>query len=174
MKLIGKFPAGTRVRIPPAPLGLNKVNKYNPIAHLADGIDGAFLGIDRHGNSVTPLQTVTNLASGITFLYSGFAEEGGSVLTGISSTQQSSSLVIRSDVSLSGGRSGQLVKNLTAPSNSVVKGGAGRIFITNGEGKVIWDVTTQRVKSVIPGEGFGGKAQPSLEMLNYINQIWGK
>ena len=85
-----------------------------------------------------------------------------------------SNLALRPDIVLSGGRSGQLVKTLTGPVNSVVKGGQGRIFITDKAGKVIWDVTKDRAKSVIPGQGFGPKVAPSQEQLNLLNQIWGK
>jgi hypothetical protein len=81
-------------------------------------------------------------------------------------------LAIRSDIVLSGGRSGQLVKMLTGPTNSVVKGGQGRIFITDNAGKVIWDVTKDRAKSVVPGQGFGPKVAPTQEQLNLIKQVW--
>jgi len=84
-----------------------------------------------------------------------------------------SNLTIRSDIVLSGGRSGQLVKTLEGPTNSVLKGGQGRIFITNDAGKVIWDVTKDRAKSVIPGQGFGPKITPTQEQLNLLKQIWG-
>jgi len=82
-------------------------------------------------------------------------------------------LSIRSDIILSGGRSGQLAKNLTGPANSVVKGGKGRIFITDDTGKVIWDITKDRAKSVIPGKGFGPKTAPTQEQLNLLKQVWG-
>jgi hypothetical protein len=82
-------------------------------------------------------------------------------------------LAIRTDIVLSGGRSGQLVKTLTGPANSVVKGGQGRIFITDDAGKVIWDVTKDRAKSVIPGQGFGPKVSPTQEQLNLLKQVWG-
>jgi RHS repeat-associated protein len=83
-------------------------------------------------------------------------------------------LDVRSDIILSGGRSGQLVKTLEGPANSVVKGGSeGRIFITNDAGKVIWDITKDRAKSVIPGQGFGPKIAPTQEQLNLIKQVWG-
>ena len=82
-------------------------------------------------------------------------------------------LALRPDIVLSGGRSGQLVKTLEGPANSVLKGGQGRIFITNDAGKVIWDVTKDRAKSVIPGQGFGPKVAPTQEQLNLLKQIWG-
>jgi hypothetical protein len=84
-----------------------------------------------------------------------------------------SNLSIRTDIVLSGGRSGQLVKTLTGPANSVVKGSQGRIFITDKTGKVIWDITKYRAKSVIPGQGFGPKVTPIQEHLNLLKQVWG-
>ena len=91
----------------------------------------------------------------------------------IKTTKGISNLSIRKDIVLNGGRSGQLVKTLTGPANSVVKGGQGRIFITNSEGKVILDITKDRVKSVIPGRGFGPKVTPTQEQLNLLKQVWG-
>jgi RHS repeat-associated protein len=83
-------------------------------------------------------------------------------------------LAMRSDIVIKGGRSGQLLKNATGPANSVVKGGAeGRVLITNQKGQVIWDITKERAKSVIPGQGFGYKVAPTQEQLNLIKQIWG-
>ena len=82
-------------------------------------------------------------------------------------------LKLRPDIILSGGRSGQLVKNLTGPANSVLKGGGNRMFITDDVGKVIWDVTTNRAKPVVPGKGFGPKVTPTQEQLNLLNKIWG-
>ena len=83
-----------------------------------------------------------------------------------------SNLTIRTDIILKGGRSGQLVKTLTGPPNSVVKGGQGRIFITDDAGKVIWDITKDRAKPVIPGQGFGQKVAPSQEQLDLLKKIW--
>jgi hypothetical protein len=74
---------------------------------------------------------------------------------------------------LSGGRSGQLVKNLTGPANSVLRGGGERAFVTNAEGKVILDITKDRVKSVIPGQGFGPKRAPTGEELNLLQKLLG-
>jgi len=66
---------------------------------------------------------------------------------------------LRPDVSLSGAwRSGQNVKFLTGPPNSVVKStGPGRIFVTDAQGRVILDITAERVKPVTPGVRFGDK-----------------
>jgi RHS repeat-associated protein len=93
--------------------------------------------------------------------------------TGAMATKGVGNLAIRSDIVLSGGRSGQLVKTLTGPANSVVKGGQGRIFITDKAGKVVWDITKDRAKSVIPGQGFGPKVAPTQEQLNLLKQVWG-
>jgi hypothetical protein len=82
-------------------------------------------------------------------------------------------LALRSDIVLSGGRSGQLVKNLTGPANSVLKGSGNRIYITDDAGKVIWDITKDRAKSVIPGQGFGPKVAPTQQQLDWHNKIWG-
>jgi RHS repeat-associated protein len=57
----------------------------------------------------------------------------------------------------SGGRSGQNVPNLTGPPNSAIPGQGGRIYITDEDGNVVVDVTPDRAKPVIPGEGFGPK-----------------
>lgn len=51
---------------------------------------------------------------------------------------QATKLILRPDITLSGGRSGQLVKNLTGPANSVLRGNGNRIFITNESGQIIW------------------------------------
>jgi hypothetical protein len=80
-------------------------------------------------------------------------------------------LSLRPDIILSGGRSGQLVKDLIGPPNSVVRGGGARAFITNEQGQVILDITASRVKPVTPGEGFGPKRPPSTEELNLLNRV---
>jgi len=91
----------------------------------------------------------------------------------IDASKTSTSLALRSDIVLSGGRSGQLVKNLTGPANSVLKGNGNRIFITDDAGKVIWDITKDRAKSVIPGQGFGPKVALTQQQLDWLNKIWG-
>lgn len=50
-------------------------------------------------------------------------------------------LIVSSDIELSGGRYGQLVKTLKGPPNSAVRGGPGRVFVTNRTGEVILDIT---------------------------------
>jgi len=87
-----------------------------------------------------------------------------------------SGLALRSDIVLGGGRGGGLVKNLTGPANSVLKGSEGRILITNDAGKVIWDRFAARAKPVIPGKGFGSFDYGDVpqQYLDLINKIWGK
>jgi len=82
-------------------------------------------------------------------------------------------LQVRPDVRLKGGRSGQNVKNLVGPPNSVVRGGGSRVFITNERGEVILDITRDRVKPVTPGRGFGPKRPPSEEELHLLDQVLG-
>ena len=82
---------------------------------------------------------------------------------------------LRPDISLSGGRSGQGVKFLTGPPNSAVKStGPGRVFVTDAQGRVIFDITADRVKPVTPGVGFGDKRPPTFEELELIKKLWGK
>jgi hypothetical protein len=50
------------------------------------------------------------------------------------------------EVVLHGGASGELVRSLKGPSNSYVKGGGDRVFETDAQGKIIRDITPQRVK----------------------------
>jgi len=86
----------------------------------------------------------------------------------------SRSLSLRRDITLSGGRSGQNVKNLTGPPNSAVKGSAGRVYITNDKGQVILDVTSARAKQVTPGVGFGkAERPPTPQELDIINRLHG-
>jgi hypothetical protein len=74
---------------------------------------------------------------------------------------------------VSGGRSGSQVKKLTGPPNSVIKGFAGRVYVTNDQGQVILDITKDRVKPVIPDQGFGPKRPPTEEELDLINKLHG-
>jgi len=90
------------------------------------------------------------------------------------SLENSVKLAIRDDIILNGGRSGQFVKDLEGPANSVLKGNGNRIFISNDAGQVIWDVTKNRAKPVIPGQGFGPKVAPSTEQLELLEKIWGR
>jgi len=50
--------------------------QYNPFAHLANGIDGIIFGTDRFGNEQSAMQTTTQLASGIVFIYGGAIADG--------------------------------------------------------------------------------------------------
>ncbi len=83
---------------------------------------------------------------------------------------------LRFDIQLSGGRSGQRVKDLVGPPNSVVKGNRGRLYITNESGQVIWDVTTNRIKPVLPGKGFGQYEYGTVpdELVDLVKRAWGE
>jgi RHS repeat-associated protein len=82
-------------------------------------------------------------------------------------------LKIATNITLSGGRSGQLVKSLVGPPNSVIRGN-GRVFFTNGKGQVVRDITYDRAKAVRPGFGFvGGKAPPSNKELRILDGLLG-
>jgi hypothetical protein len=96
-------------------------------------------------------------------------------LSGAEAAGNEASLAIRSDIALSGGRSGAGVKNLTGPASSVLKGSEGRIFITNESGQVVWDVTAARAKPVIPGKGFGPYEYGDVpnNFLELITKVWG-
>ncbi|HTZ44466.1 MAG TPA: RHS repeat-associated core domain-containing protein [Jatrophihabitans sp.] len=77
------------------------------------------------------------------------------------------------------GRSGSGVKNFVGPKNAVVRGASrGRIFITDDQGRVIMDITPDRAKPVIPGQGFvageGRKMAPTQEHLDWIAELWGR
>ena len=82
-------------------------------------------------------------------------------------------LALRGDIALSGGRSGGRVKSLTGPVNSILRGQGGRVYVTDSQGRVIWDITRTRVKPVIPGRGFGPKRAPTAEELKWIDDIFG-
>lgn len=76
------------------------------------------------------------------------------------------------------GRSGAGVKNFVGPQNSVVRGASqGRVFVTDDQGRVVLDITRDRVKLVIPGQGFvaggGRKLVPTQQQLDWIDQLWG-
>lgn len=71
------------------------------------------------------------------------------------------------------------MKNLTGPPNSAIKSNSpGRIFITDGAGNVIADVTEGRAKQVVPGQGYvgsgdkkvpGGVPQGYLDLIKKVN-----
>jgi hypothetical protein len=100
----------------------------------------------------------------------GKAISSGAVVAEEIVAEEGAKLALSSDIILSGGRSGQLVKNLTGPANSVLKGSGQRIFITDYLGRVIWDVTKDRAKSVIPGQGFGTKIAPTQQLCVILPQ----
>ncbi|GAA5533981.1 hypothetical protein Dalu01_02389 [Deinococcus aluminii] len=74
-------------------------------------------------------------------------------------SKQIGGVTVRKDVVLpGGGRGGEKVKNLTGPPNSAVRGAGGnRVYVTDSQGRVIKDITRDRVKPVTPGKGFGKK-----------------
>jgi RHS repeat-associated protein len=77
------------------------------------------------------------------------------------------------------GRGGKEVKNFVGPENAVVRGASqGRVFVTDSQGRVILDVTRDRVKPVVPGRGFvagdGRKLTPTPEQLGWIDKLWGE
>lgn len=75
------------------------------------------------------------------------------------------------------GRSGARVKDFVGPPNSVARGASeGRVFVTDEQGRVILDITRDRVKPVVPGQGFPKgdiKMPPTEEQLGWINDLWG-
>jgi hypothetical protein len=84
-------------------------------------------------------------------------------------------LQMRPDITLSGGRSGQ-IGNLCSVPNSVVKGSQGRVFVTDQQGRVIKDVTAARTKIVEHGP-YGPKINkleraPTAEELGWIEALW--
>jgi hypothetical protein len=84
-------------------------------------------------------------------------------------------ITLRPDIQFFGGKSGENVKNLTGPPNSVVRGAEGRVYQTDGSGRVIRDITQERAQRVVPGQGFAkGKDIPTQEELDWIAKMWGK
>ena len=76
------------------------------------------------------------------------------------------------------GRSGAGVKNLVGPPNTIARGASpGRVFVTDDQGRVIFDITRDRVKPGVPGQGFvsgdGRKLAPTPEQLGWIEELWG-
>jgi RHS repeat-associated protein len=76
------------------------------------------------------------------------------------------------------GRSGAGVKNFVGPPNTIARGASpGRVFVTDEQGRVIFDVTRDRVKPVVPGQGFvsgdGRKLTPTSAQLSWIDELWG-
>lgn len=76
------------------------------------------------------------------------------------------------------GRTGAKVKDFVGPPNVVARGASpGRVFVTDDQGRVIFDITRDRVKPVVPGQGFirgdGRKLAPTAEQLAWIEVLWG-
>jgi RHS repeat-associated protein len=71
----------------------------------------------------------------------------------------------------SGGRSGEKVKDATGPPNSAIPSTGGSVWVTDGNGNVVVDVTPDRAKPVIPGVGFGDKRSPTQGELDLWNQV---
>lgn len=78
---------------------------------------------------------------------------------------------INKSIQLYGGRSGGRVRHLIGPSNSVVRGGRGRAFVTDAGGRVILDITRERTKPVDPGKGFGAKRNPTKVELELLAKV---
>ncbi|MEV8438681.1 hypothetical protein AB0425_14985 [Actinosynnema sp. NPDC051121] len=71
------------------------------------------------------------------------------------------------------------MKDFVGPPNSVVRGASqGGVFVTDPNGRVIFDITRDRAKPVVPGVGFikgdGRKLTPDTRQLAWIDQLWGK
>jgi hypothetical protein len=75
----------------------------------------------------------------------------------------------------SGGRAGSKVKDIVGPPNSAIPGASGdRIYITDDKGRVVWDVTCDRTKEVVPGRGFGEKRHPTDQELDLLDKMFPK
>lgn len=74
---------------------------------------------------------------------------------------------------VAGGRGGQYVKGIVGPPNSAIQGGRpGRIFITDDNGKVVLDVTKDRVKPVgSGGKTFDRKRDPTPQELDLLDRM---
>jgi len=69
-------------------------------------------------------------------------------------------MAFRPDIKLSGGRSGGKVPTLEGPPNSYIRGGGSRVFETDESGRIVRDISPERVKvreinRKSPGEAFG-------------------
>jgi len=97
---------------------------------------------------------------------------GPTVYNNESAEGEGSEITPRPDAEpLSGGRSGQNVKNLTGPPNSAIPAtGPDRIFVTDESGNVVTDVTSDRAKDVTPGVGFGPKRPPTQQELDLLGK----
>jgi RHS repeat-associated protein len=150
-----------------------------PLLLAAGGLSGAAGGsVERVllGKPTTARDIAVDATAGTAGIMMGAAI--GKFASGIVGEVESSvgkkltNLAIRDDVVLTGGRSGEKVKGLIGPADSVVKGAGERIFVTDGKGRVILDITRDRVKPVTPGAGFGAKRSPTEEELKLLQQVW--
>jgi hypothetical protein len=73
----------------------------------------------------------------------------------------------------SGGRSGENVKDASGPPNSAIPSTGGSVWITDGQGNVVVDVTPERAKPVTPGVGFGEKRPPTKNELDLWDKVKG-
>jgi len=71
----------------------------------------------------------------------------------------------------SGGRSGERVKDATGPPNSAIPTTGESVWITDGNGNVVVDVTPGRAKPVTPGVGFGDKRSPTPTELDLWDRV---
>jgi hypothetical protein len=63
------------------------------------------------------------------------------------------------------------VPGLTGPPNSALPGAPGRIYITDGNGNVVVDVTEERAKDITPGRGAGPKRDPTPQELDLLEKM---
>jgi hypothetical protein len=73
----------------------------------------------------------------------------------------------------SGGRSGERVKDASGPPNNAIPSSGGSVWITDGKGNVVVDVTPERAKPVKPGVGFGEKRPPTQTELDLWSRVKG-
>ncbi|MFY9512535.1 MAG: RHS repeat-associated core domain-containing protein [Rubrivivax sp.] len=73
----------------------------------------------------------------------------------------------------SGGRSGEKVKHAKGPPNSAIPSTGDSVWITDGDGNVVADVTPERVKPVTPGVGFGEKRPPTPAEVELWEEVKG-
>lgn len=148
---------GAAVVVPGVPGGAGAVVKA---ARGADSAVDAMKGVERAAEATKAVGNATDAARSV-------QKAAPAVARGLDT------LTVRPDIVLSGGRSGQRVKNLTGPANSVLRGGTDRAFVTNDKGQVILDITKNRVKPVTPGHGFGPKRAPTQEELDILQKVVG-
>jgi hypothetical protein len=72
---------------------------------------------------------------------------------------------------LAGGRGGRDVPNLTGPPNSAIPAAPGRIYVTDGQGNVILDVTRERTKNIRQGRRSKKVRPPTAEELDLLDKM---